>query len=281
MALGVPYFNWGPAYVKAVKAAMAGTCGVPLRMERPGLEEHQRPRHSAVGFNKGRRSVADASAAVDKFIGELAGGSEPLEGPAGPAGRHRVSGERPGGHRPADLVPAPAPAGHGRPERFQVVRTLYQESRGARRHRSRPSCFQRTHMQIELRDIHKTFGTVHANAGISLTVPPATIQGILGENGAGKSTLMKILSGFILPTAARSLSTANRSSSTLRRMPSGGHRDAPPGPAGFPSHETARQLHPGPGRGPVPGSAKAARRVSRAGRPVRLRPRSRTARSTP
>jgi general nucleoside transport system ATP-binding protein len=51
-------------------------------------------------------------------------------------------------------------------------------------------------MRIELRDIHKSFGPVHANAGISLDVAPASILGILGENGAGKSTLMKILSGF-------------------------------------------------------------------------------------
>jgi simple sugar transport system ATP-binding protein len=56
-------------------------------------------------------------------------------------------------------------------------------------------------MQIELRDIRKTFGAVHANAGISLRIASAAIQGILGENGAGKSTLMKILSGFILPDA--------------------------------------------------------------------------------
>jgi general nucleoside transport system ATP-binding protein len=54
-------------------------------------------------------------------------------------------------------------------------------------------------MQIELRDIRKTFGSVQANAGISLHIASAAIQGILGENGAGKSTLMKILSGFILP----------------------------------------------------------------------------------
>lgn len=52
-------------------------------------------------------------------------------------------------------------------------------------------------MKVELRNIHKTFGKVHANDGISITVPAGTIQGILGENGAGKSTLMKILSGFI------------------------------------------------------------------------------------
>jgi simple sugar transport system ATP-binding protein len=52
-------------------------------------------------------------------------------------------------------------------------------------------------MDVELRDIHKIFGTLHANAGITLRVPAGTIQGILGENGAGKSTLMKILSGFM------------------------------------------------------------------------------------
>ncbi len=54
-------------------------------------------------------------------------------------------------------------------------------------------------MQVELRGIRKSFGTVHANDGISLSIAPSTIQGILGENGAGKSTLMKILSGFLRP----------------------------------------------------------------------------------
>lgn len=52
-------------------------------------------------------------------------------------------------------------------------------------------------MEVELREIDKTFGKVHANASISLKIPSGTIQGILGENGAGKSTLMKILSGFV------------------------------------------------------------------------------------
>lgn len=52
-------------------------------------------------------------------------------------------------------------------------------------------------MNVELKNIHKHFGKVHANKGINLNIPSGTIQGILGENGAGKSTLMKILSGFI------------------------------------------------------------------------------------
>jgi ABC-type uncharacterized transport system ATPase subunit len=54
-------------------------------------------------------------------------------------------------------------------------------------------------MDVELRDIHKHFGAVHANDGITLKIAAGTIQGLLGENGAGKSTLMKSLSGFIEP----------------------------------------------------------------------------------
>jgi ABC-type uncharacterized transport system ATPase subunit len=52
-------------------------------------------------------------------------------------------------------------------------------------------------MQIQLKEIHKHFGNVHANDGISLSIEPGLILGLLGENGAGKSTLMKILSGLI------------------------------------------------------------------------------------
>ena len=46
---------------------------------------------------------------------------------------------------------------------------------------------------IELRAINKSFGTVHANKDVSLSVRPGVIHGIIGENGAGKSTLMSIL----------------------------------------------------------------------------------------
>lgn len=51
-------------------------------------------------------------------------------------------------------------------------------------------------MQVSLQNIRKYFGAVRANDGISLTLAPGRIYGLLGENGAGKSTLMKILSGY-------------------------------------------------------------------------------------
>lgn len=49
---------------------------------------------------------------------------------------------------------------------------------------------------IELKQIDKRFGAVHANRAIDLRVPAGTIHGIIGENGAGKSTLMSIIYGF-------------------------------------------------------------------------------------
>lgn len=54
-------------------------------------------------------------------------------------------------------------------------------------------------MRVELRGIHKSFGPVHANDGVSLTAESGSVHGLLGENGAGKSTLMKILSGSLAP----------------------------------------------------------------------------------
>ncbi|MCC3304521.1 ABC transporter ATP-binding protein [Sneathiella sp. HT1-7] len=49
---------------------------------------------------------------------------------------------------------------------------------------------------LELRRINKSFGPVHANKNISLSVDRGSIHGIVGENGAGKSTLMSIVYGF-------------------------------------------------------------------------------------
>jgi ABC-type uncharacterized transport system ATPase subunit len=56
-------------------------------------------------------------------------------------------------------------------------------------------------MSLELRGIHKRYGSVRANDGIDLHLEAGAIHGLLGENGAGKSTLMKVLSGFVAPDA--------------------------------------------------------------------------------
>jgi len=58
---------------------------------------------------------------------------------------------------------------------------------------------------LELLDIHKHFGPVRANDGVTMRVESGTVHGLLGENGAGKSTLMKVLAGFITADSGRIL----------------------------------------------------------------------------
>ena len=50
---------------------------------------------------------------------------------------------------------------------------------------------------IEIRDVHKRFGALHALAGIDLDIRRGEFFGLLGPNGAGKTTLISILAGLV------------------------------------------------------------------------------------
>ncbi len=58
---------------------------------------------------------------------------------------------------------------------------------------------------IQVRDLHKRFGDLHAVKGISFTVPAGQIFSLLGPNGAGKSTTISILSCLLQPTSGDAL----------------------------------------------------------------------------
>ena len=55
-------------------------------------------------------------------------------------------------------------------------------------------------VNIELKNISKSFGAVQANQDINISVNSGEILGLLGENGAGKSTLMLSLIHISEPT---------------------------------------------------------------------------------
>ena len=50
---------------------------------------------------------------------------------------------------------------------------------------------------VEMINIHKRFGGVHAVNGVNIDLYPGEVVGVLGHNGAGKTVLMKALSGAI------------------------------------------------------------------------------------
>jgi ABC-2 type transport system ATP-binding protein len=54
---------------------------------------------------------------------------------------------------------------------------------------------------IEVEGLTKRFGPVLAVDGISMSVRRGEVLGFLGPNGAGKSTTMKMIAGFLTPTA--------------------------------------------------------------------------------
>ena len=56
---------------------------------------------------------------------------------------------------------------------------------------------------IEIRHLVKRFGNLLAVNDLSFSVAPGEVLGFLGPNGAGKSTTMKILTGFLRPSAGR------------------------------------------------------------------------------
>ena len=54
---------------------------------------------------------------------------------------------------------------------------------------------------IKVQNLAKSFGTKRAVDGVSFSVERGEVLGFLGPNGAGKSTTMRMITGFIPPTA--------------------------------------------------------------------------------
>ena len=68
---------------------------------------------------------------------------------------------------------------------------------------------------IEIRNLSKRFGAVHAVRDLSFDVEPGRVTGFLGPNGAGKSTTLRMVLGLIHPTGG----TATIDGQAYERLP--------------------------------------------------------------
>jgi len=58
---------------------------------------------------------------------------------------------------------------------------------------------------IELRDVHKAFGSNRVLRGVTLTIPKAQSMVVIGGSGTGKSVMLKCILGLIRPDSGRIL----------------------------------------------------------------------------
>ena len=85
---------------------------------------------------------------------------------------------------------------------------------------------------LEIRNLHKNFGPLVAVDDVSFTVSRGEVLGFLGPNGAGKSTTMKMITGFLAPTAG----TAVICGADIRQRPLAARRQFGYLPEGAPAY---------------------------------------------
>jgi simple sugar transport system substrate-binding protein len=72
VCLGVPYFNWGPAYLDIANSVLDDSFAAEFQWLGPDWSDINNPDTTAVGFVQGPALSAESAASLDEFIAGLA-----------------------------------------------------------------------------------------------------------------------------------------------------------------------------------------------------------------
>jgi simple sugar transport system substrate-binding protein len=75
VCVGVPYFNWGPGYLKIAQSVINGSFKAQFTWDMPNLKDLNNPDTSAAGYVNGPAFSSDNQATLQKFISGMADGS--------------------------------------------------------------------------------------------------------------------------------------------------------------------------------------------------------------
>jgi simple sugar transport system substrate-binding protein len=81
VCIGVPYFNWGPAYTTAIQSVADNTWKSEFLWNAPDWSNINNKETSAVGFERSDALSTENATTLDTFISELAGGLNLWTGP--------------------------------------------------------------------------------------------------------------------------------------------------------------------------------------------------------
>lgn len=99
---------------------------------------------------------------------------------------------------------------------------------------------------LKLDAVHSGYGSVAVLNGVSLTIDPGEILGLLGRNGAGKTTLLKTIMGLVKPQAGRiTLGNVELSGLAAHEIPGHGVAYVPQGRGLFAEFSVAENLRMG------------------------------------